>query len=298
MTAPLEYTYKRYTFRGELEAEGVGLHTGSKSRILIKPSSDGLQFKVRGKRFRVSPKLVSETKLGVSLSYDGVKVLSVEHLLSAFAILGITDCLVEFSEGYEVPSLDGSSSAWVELLRKLGRRYLGTKVLRYLSSEAQVGPVPIGLSWVRGDLWRSYRLVAFRESWLPGSLIVYDIYWKGIYQRATLFLPADRGVSYKDNYLFSQATTFGHLSDLPEIFRSSLAKGAKLDNALLVTNYGFSRPLKFKNELALHKITDLIGDLYLLGFLPYGVIYALNAGHELHVRLATELSGVIEVIGE
>jgi UDP-3-O-[3-hydroxymyristoyl] N-acetylglucosamine deacetylase len=260
----------RKTIARELHMEGIGLHSGGRIRMCVRPGSEGIAFVREGVRIPARPGNVVDTRLNTTLGLRGVSVSTVEHLMSAFCGLGITDCEVEIS-GAEVPVFDGSALPMLALLRQAGQETLPGEIPAIEVRE----PITVGegSSWIEA---------------LPGSFCVsYEIDFPS---RA---IGAQRYVFDGADYdgLIAPARTFGMLKDVEMMRSAGLALGGSLDNAVVVDGEKVLNPegLRFPDEFIRHKVLDLLGDLWLLGAPLIARVRAHRASHRLHVALAREI---------
>jgi UDP-3-O-[3-hydroxymyristoyl] N-acetylglucosamine deacetylase len=200
-----------------------------------------------------------------------VSVSTVEHLMSAFAGLGIPIACVEL-DGPELPILDGSSAAWVKALNSVmperERKLYTTPVSEPIRVE---GPGGSFISATPADKLSITLTIAYEHP-VIGTQTAYF----------------NEGDDYEKE--IAPARTFGLRSEVDALLAAGLAKGGSLDNAIIVEDDGYSTPLRFENELARHKLLDLLGDLYLSGSLPRADIIAVKPSHTLNVALASKLN--------
>lgn len=266
------------TLKAPIRASGIGLHGGRQVHISMLPApvNTGIVFR----RVDVSPLvemqasalLVGEATMCSTLVKDGVKVATVEHIMSAFAGMGIDNCVVELSSP-EIPILDGSAAPFIYLLQSNGvvaqaapRRFMRIK------HPVQVGD---GDKYARLEPYEGYRLSFGIEFKHPA--------FKTSAQTAVLeFTPA--------NYVkeVARARTFGFMRDFEVLRANNLALGASMDNAVALDNYRVVNPdgLRFDDEFVRHKILDAVGDLYLIGAPLLGAYTAYKSGHALNNQLA------------
>lgn len=221
--------------------------------------------------FRAVPEAVVDTRRCTVVSNGGVRVSTVEHLLSACAGLGVYDLAIEV-DGPELPILDGSAAAWVDVLRDAG-----------LSGERTEGPdLPHEIE-VMGD---GGAFVLARPRRGPAILdVVIDFAHPVVgKQKAHYGTRTDFAKS------IAPARTFGFREEVDQLLAAGLAKGASLENAVVVEATGYSVTLRYRNELARHKLLDLIGDLALAGPLPRASIFAYRPSHRLNNDMARAIA--------
>jgi len=268
---------KQRTPRKVIQATGVGLHSGEKIFLTLRPApvNTGIIFR----RTDLSPVVeipasydhVSDTLLCTSLQHKGAKVATVEHLLSALAGLGIDNAYVDINAA-EVPIMDGSAAPFVFLIQSAGvsEQNAPKRFIRILKP------------------------IRFEENGKYAQLLPYQGY------KVSFTIDFDHPV-FNDKpqtaeFDFSstsyvkevcRARTFGFLSDYEKLRECDLAKGGSLDNAIVVDNYRVLNEdgLRFADEFVKHKILDAIGDLYLLGSGLIGAFEGYKSGHELNNQL-------------
>jgi UDP-3-O-[3-hydroxymyristoyl] N-acetylglucosamine deacetylase len=269
------------TLRNSIRATGVGLHTGVNVQMLVlpAPADTGIVFRRTDLPVPVDipafAENVGETRLGTTLVKGGVKVSTVEHLLSAFAGLGIDNAIVEVNSP-EVPIMDGSAGPFVFLLQSAGIAELAAPK-RFVRIRRTV-EVRDGDKWARFDPYDGFRVNFEIEFDHP--------IFKRRLQKATMEFST---ITYLKEV--SRARTFGFMRDLETMRARNLALGGNLDNAIVlddskVLNEG---GLRYEDEFVKHKILDAIGDLYLLGHSLIGEFSGYKSGHELNNRLLRAL---------
>jgi len=218
---------------------------------------------------------VTETTLGTTLSNGDVKVSTVEHLMSAFAGLGIDNAVVELSSG-EVPIMDGSAGPFVFLLQSAGieEQNAPKRFVRILKGVK----VEDGDKWARFDPYDGFKVnfeIEFDHPVFKRRSQVASMEFS-----TTTFL---REVS--------RARTFGFMRDLEYMRSRNLALGGNLDNAIVLDEYRILNEdgLRYEDEFVKHKILDAIGDLYLLGHSLIGEFSGYKSGHALNNRLLRAL---------
>jgi len=272
---------RQRTLTRAVTATGVGLHTGQKVKLVLGPGAPGTGIVFRRVdldpvvEIDVSPYAVGDTRLSSCLVQDGIRVSTVEHLMSALAGLGVDNVRVDLN-GPEIPIMDGSSAPFVYLVQSAGieeqeapKRFV--RVLR---------PVEVrqGDKFVRFDPFEGYRLdfsIDFNHPAFDsaGNHVVMDF----------------AGSSYVKEV--SRARTFGFMSDVEMMRSQGLALGGSLNNAIVMDEYRIlnSDGLRYENEFVKHKILDAIGDLYLLGHPVIGAYTAYKSGHALNNTLLRKL---------
>jgi UDP-3-O-[3-hydroxymyristoyl] N-acetylglucosamine deacetylase len=259
------------TLKNSIRATGIGLHTGTKIFMTVRPAAadTGIVF------LRAFAGNVTETALGTTIVSGEAKVSTVEHLLSAFAGLGIDNAIVEVSAP-EVPIMDGSAGPFVFLLQSAGiaelpapKRFV--RVLRTVE-------VREGDKWARFTPFDGFRVNFEIEFNHP----VFKLHS----QQATMDFST---TSYLKEV--SRARTFGFMRDIETLRAHNLALGGNLDNAIVLddTNILNTGGLRSEDEFVKHKILDAIGDLYLLGNSLIGEFSGFKSGHGLNNKLLRAL---------
>jgi len=260
------------TLRRSITVEGRGLHSNQLCRVTLHPveQATGLRFRhsVSGITIPVSADCVGDLSLATTLTRDGLRLGTVEHLLSALMGLEVEHALIEV-DGAELPILDGSAAPWVRAILEAGtselpgaRRFV--KILK---------PVEVR----RDDKW-------MRVSPHPGLRLRYTIDFDhpaiGRQSRELTLTPE------KYQRELASARTFCMDRDIEFMRSKGLALGGSLDNAVVFGPQGpLNEVLRFEDEAVRHKMLDLVGDLALLGAPLEGLVEAHAAGHALHVAL-------------
>lgn len=260
--------------RDSVAIEGVGIHTGQRCRVTIEPgdSDDPILFRRNRAEIAAWSKNVTDTSRCTRISASGESISTVEHLMSAFAGLDIRSATVVV-DGPELPILDGSAKDWVDALRPLvcgSGRPLSRPIDEAVRVEGKHG---------------SFIEARPAEKLSIALTIAYDHPVIGV--QTACFTESD---DYERE--IAPARTFGLRSEVDALLAAGLAKGGSLDNAIVVEDDGYSAPLRFENELARHKVLDMLGDLYLSGNLPRADIIAVKPSHTLNVALASKLTEV------
>mgnify|MGYP002783996374 CR=1 FL=1 len=276
---------KQRTLKNTVHATGVGLHTGRKVLMTLRPAAPntGLVFRRTDLDEPVDvaarADYVVDTMLGTTLanvdSGGGVKVSTVEHLMSAFAGLGVDNAYIELSAA-EVPIMDGSAAPFVFLLQSAGMEEQGApkKFVRILE------PVEVrdGDKWARFEPFDGFKVNFEIEFDHP--------VFRKRSQRATMDFSTTSFLRE-----ISRARTFGFMRDLEKMRARNLGLGGTMDNAIVLDDFRVLNEdgLRFEDEFVKHKILDAIGDLYLLGHSLVGEFTAFKSGHGLNNRLVRAL---------
>lgn len=269
------------TLKNVIRATGVGIHTGEKVFMALRPAAvnTGIIFR----RTDLDPVVevpafathVGDTSMNTSLAKEGVKVSTVEHLLSAFAGLGIDNAYVDLSNA-EVPIMDGSAGPFVFLIQSAGieEQTAAKRFIRILERvEARLED-----KWARLDPYDGFR-VSFKID-----------FNHPVFKSQLSFASLDFSTT---SYLqeIARARTFGFMRDIEMLRARNLVLGGSMDNAVVLDDYRILNEdgLRFEDEFVKHKILDAIGDLYLLGHGLIGAFSGYKSGHELNNLLLREL---------
>ncbi len=272
---------KQRTLKTMVQATGVGLHSGEKVYLTLRPAAidSGIVFR----RVDLSPPMdiraeahaVHDTRLSTCLEANGVRVATVEHLMSALAGLGIDNAIVELTSP-ELPIMDGSAGTFIFLLQSAGivEQAAAKKFIRI----KKVVEVKDGDKWVRFEPYNGYKLSFTINFAHP------------VFANTKQDVVIDLGThSYVKEV--SRARTFGFMQDVENMRAQGLALGGNLDNAIVMDEYRVINPdgLRFEDEFVKHKVLDAIGDLYLLGHPLIGAFSGYKSGHALNNALCRAL---------
>jgi len=272
---------RQRTLKNEIKATGVGLHTGDKVMLTLKPAP--IDFGIVFRRVDLSPIVeipakaenVGETTLSTSLVQDGVKVSTVEHLLSAMAGLGIDNAIIEVNAP-EVPIMDGSAGPFVFLIQSAG--------IQEQSAAKQFIRIKKPVAVKDGD-----KLAMFKP--FDGFKVSFSIdFDHPVFRDKPLSATVDfSSTSFVKEV--SRARTFGFMHEFEYLRSKGLAKGGSMDNAIAVDDFRVLNEdgLRYEDEFVKHKMLDAIGDLYLLGNSLVGEFTAHKSGHALNNHLLREL---------
>jgi UDP-3-O-[3-hydroxymyristoyl] N-acetylglucosamine deacetylase len=268
---------RQRSLKSAVSASGVGLHTGQKVRLTLRPApvETGIVFRRVDLAVPVDiparAQLVGETRLSSCLVRDGVKIYTVEHLMSALGGLGIDNAYVDL-DAPELPIMDGSASPFVLLIQQAGiAEQAAPKRFFRVTRRVEVRDAD---KWARLEPFDGYKLsfsIDFRHP---------------VIERSTQSVEVDFA---ETSYLaeIARARTFGFMHEVEDLRDSGLALGGGLDNAVVLDEYRVlnAEGLRFADEFIRHKLLDAIGDLYLLGKPLLGAFYAHKSGHSLNNRL-------------
>ncbi len=273
------------TLKSLTSAVGVGLHSGQRVELTLRPAptDTGIVFRrvdlAEPVDIAISALAVTDTRMATTISHKGVRVLTVEHLMSACSGLGVDNLYVDIT-AEEVPILDGSASSFVYLLQSAGialqhapKRFI--RVTRPVEVRQGEGEA---LKWARLVPYNGYKLsfqIDFQHPAVDstGQSVEFDL-GSGSYTRD-----------------IARARTFGFTKDVEMMRANGLALGGSLDNAVVMDDYKVlnAEGLRYGDEFAKHKILDAMGDLYLLGKPLLAAYSAFRSGHALNNLLLREL---------
>lgn len=274
---------KQRTLKNAIKATGVGLHTGQKVYMTLKPApvDTGIVFR----RVDLEPVVeikawaesVGDTTMSTNLFNEGVRVSTVEHLMSAMAGLGIDNAYVELS-AEEVPIMDGSAAPFIFLIQSAG----------ILEQEAAKEFIRIKR---KVSFEHEGKLASFEpfEGFKVGFTIEFDHpVFEGRNKDCVLDFSSTSFVKE-----VSRARTFGFMRDIEYLRANNLALGGSTDNAIVVDDYRVLNEdgLRYNDEFVKHKVLDAVGDLYLLGKSLIGEFKGFKSGHYMNNMLLRELLG-------
>ena len=272
---------KQRTLSNSIRASGVGLHSGEKINMTLRPAAKdtGIIFR----RLDIEPiqqipalaKNVIDTMLGTTIAKKNASVMTVEHILAAFAGLGIDNALIDL-DGPEVPIMDGSSASFIFLIESAGieEQNASKKFLRIKKNIR----VEDGEKFAEFKPYNGYRIsfeIDFDHPMIKSKLTKLSVDFSTL-----TFLKE-----------ISRARTFGFLKEIETLRSKNLALGGSLDNAIVFDDYRILNQdgLRYQDELVRHKILDVVGDLYLMGHILVGEFNGYKSGHELNNKLILKL---------
>ena len=272
---------KQRTLKKSISATGVGLHTGDKVKMTLRPAAPdtGIVFRrvdlPDSAEIKVQPQYVCDTRMCSALEHEGVRVATVEHLMSALAGLGIDNIYIELSAA-EVPIMDGSSGPFVFLLQQAGivEQAAAKKFIRIKKTVE----VHDGDKWVRFDPYFGFKVDFTIDFTHP----VFEHTGNNV------------KIDFADNSYIkevSRARTFGFMHEVEALRSMGLARGGSLDNAIVLDEYRIlnNDGLRYDDEFVKHKTLDAIGDLYVLGHPLLCAFTAYKSGHALNNQLLRKL---------
>ncbi len=269
---------KQRTLKSSVRATGVGLHTGQKVTLALRPAhpNTGIVFRRIDLPTPVDvparAEHVTDARLCSTIEHDGARVATVEHLMSAFAGLGIDNAYVDLN-GPEVPIMDGSAGPFVFLIQSAGieeqpvaKRFVRMRRILEVEEDGK---------WAKLEPFEGFRLsfsIDFEHPVLERSA-----------QSATVDFSE---TSYVKEV--ARARTFGFMQDVEALRSGGLALGGSLENAIVMDEYRVLNAdgLRYADEFVKHKLLDALGYLYLIGHPIVGAFSAHKSGHALNNRLA------------
>ena len=272
---------RQRSLKNMIRATGVGLHTGAKVYMTLRPApvDTGIVFRRvdldRPVEIRGEPYAVGDTRLSSGLEKGGVRISTVEHLMSALAGLGVDNAYVDLTAA-EVPIMDGSAGPFVFLLQSAGieEQNAPKKFVRVLK------PIEVkeGDKWVRFEPFNGFKLTMSIDFAHP------------IFDKTRQSVTVDFSTTSYTKEV-SRARTFGFMQDVETMRSQGLALGGSLDNAIVMDEYRVLNTdgLRYEDEFVKHKVLDAIGDLYLLGHPLIGAFSGHKSGHALNNRLLRRL---------
>ncbi len=265
-----------YTIDGVIIKEGIGLHSGEKTRVKISPyEKEGYYVSFADKPddiFKLDQKLIGSTMLCTTVKFNGRNLYTIEHLLSSLAGCGLSYVHIEV-EGKEIPLLDGSAIQWVKAFEEVGIK----KVLTPKNFMQRIDKSKI--------FHKDSSVIALTPSKKITIISTISFSYKAIGSQTYIIDLNPK--SYVEK--IAPARTFGFKDQFQELRELGLIKGGSLDNALVCDDDKWiNPPLRFNNEPIRHKILDLIGDLALVG-LPKAQILVYKGSHSLNALLASSL---------
>ncbi|MEW6323248.1 MAG: UDP-3-O-acyl-N-acetylglucosamine deacetylase [Acidobacteriota bacterium] len=263
------------TLKRQISCAGIGLHSGTKVTLTLKPAAadTGIRFRRTdlGVEIPATVGHVTSLQYATVLGRDGATVDTVEHLLAALVSSGIDNVVIELTQR-EVPIMDGSSAPFLYLVQEAGVKRLSAprKYLKVLE--------PIQL--VDGDK----RVAVYPSDHFKVSYTISFDHPLLKHQSRTERITEQTFAEH-----IAPARTFGFLKEVEWMRQRNLALGGSLENAVVIGDTGVLNPLRFEDEFVRHKILDAIGDLSLVGYPIIGHVVAHRAGHAMHTALAARL---------
>ena len=272
---------KQRTLKNVIRATGVGLHTGKKVLLTLRPASANTGIIFRrvdldpAVEIPAKPKYVGDTSLSTTLVKNNIRISTVEHLLSALAGFGIDNAFVDLTAD-EVPIMDGSAGPFVFLIQSAGivEQNAAKQFLRIKEK-------------VRVDKDEKWAMFEPFDGFKVGFSIEFD---HPVFNQNNCHAEIDFSTTSFVKEV-SRARTFGFMRDVELLRQKNLVLGGSLDNAVVVDDYRILNEdgLRYADECVKHKILDAIGDLYLLGHSLIGAFKGYKSGHALNNTLIREL---------
>lgn len=273
--------FKQRTLQQAVYAVGIGLHSGRKVRLTLRPAAPNTGIVFRRVdcdpvvRMKSHPHLVNDTRMATTLNVGKVQVATVEHLMSALSGFGIDNVYVEV-DAPEIPIMDGSGSSFVFLLSRAG--IIEQRAPKRFVRVKKTVRVTEGDKWARLSPHNGYKLrfsidfghpaidATVQETEVDFSLVTYE-------------------------QAVSRARTFGFVQDVEMLRRMGLAQGGSMGNAIVMDEFHILNPegLRATDEFVKHKILDAMGDLYVLGYPLLAAYKAHKSGHGLNNALLRAL---------
>jgi UDP-3-O-[3-hydroxymyristoyl] N-acetylglucosamine deacetylase len=275
------HTIFQRTLKQPVSFVGLGLHSGIKSRITLKPSNDATGIFFRRKDVPAHQALiaarwykVTDTTLSTGLSNRyGISVSTVEHLMAALRLCGIDNLEIEV-DGPEIPIMDGSARPFVDTMTSIGTRPINEpRKAIWIHKTIEVRDGECYALLLPDTQPRVTVSIDFKEPVIGAQTLSVNIDDQSLHQRV------------------APARTFGFMDQIEDLRSKGLALGGSLNNAILVDNHRIVNPdgLRFEDEFVRHKVLDAIGDLSLIGTPVIGHYHAFKSGHLLNKLLINKL---------
>lgn len=273
--------FQQRTLKSTIRATGVGLHSGEKVTLVLKPAPIDSGIVMQRSDMpdtapqRVIPGDVNDTRLSSTLVNGKVRFGTIEHLMSAFAALGIDNVFVEV-DAPEMPIMDGSAAPFIYLIQTAGvvDQPAPKKFVRVLK------PIEVvdGDKWVKLDPYEGYKVALTIDFQHPA------------FRKSARTIELDFALH---NYLneIARARTFGFIHEVEYLRANGLARGGNMDNAVVIDEYRVLNEggLRFEDEFVRHKVLDAIGDLYILGYPLIAAFSGYKSGHAMNNKLLRAL---------
>ncbi|MCJ8340492.1 MAG: UDP-3-O-acyl-N-acetylglucosamine deacetylase [Pseudomonadales bacterium] len=272
---------KQTTLKSSIRATGLGIHSGAKVYLNLRPAAvdSGIVFR----RVDLDPVveipadafLVKETVLSTNIFKDDIKVATIEHLMSAFAAMGIDNAIVELN-AEEVPIMDGSAAPFIFLLKAAGIKQQHSPK-KYIKIVREVSFVHEG---------KKATFKPYQGCKLSVEIDFDHPAFMGKNMKCELELSSENFIKQ-----VSRARTFGFMSDIEYLRANNLARGGSMENAIVVDEKNILNGdgLRFEDEFSKHKVLDAVGDIYLLGMNMIGEFVGYKTGHFMNNQLVRKL---------
>lgn len=269
------------TIGKSISASGVGLHSGKKVNMTLRPANENIGIVFRRvdldpvQEIEAKAEFVTDTVLGTTITKNSASVMTVQHLLAAFSGLGIDNVYVDL-KGPEIPIMDGSCISFILLIESAGIKEQDSPK-KFLRIKKNVR-VEDGEKFAEFKPYDGYRIsfeIEFDHPMIKNKVTQLSLDFSTL-----TFLKE-----------ISRARTFGFLKEIETLRSKNLALGGSLDNAIVLDDYRILNQdgLRFDDELVRHKILDVVGDLYLMGHILVGEFNGFKSGHDLNNQLIMKL---------
>ncbi len=272
---------KQKTLNKSISIKGKGIHTGKSCSVRLIPSYDfGIVIKLnRNNRsfiFKICPDNVLDTKNQVSIGTRKYHLKLVEHILSSFHAIGITNCIIE-TDSDEIPGMDGSSYQFIKKILSVG--------IKTLDKTYEIINIPYPI-W---EVDNNNIIIILPDDYFSINCTVFSPYKSIATQSFNSIINENVYISE-----ISKARTFGFIEDYEKLVSRGLCLGSSFDNTLALSkNKILSYEKRYNNEVVRHKVLDIIGDLYLLNRKINGKIIAYNSNHTLDFNLVKKIDLLI-----
>ncbi len=268
------YRYQK-TVEREIEIKGIGLHSGLPVNMKLIPAkeNEGINFIKNGIVIPAKVEFAKSFEFSTSLNRENQWVRTVEHLMAAFFYTGIDNIYVEI-DSEEVPIMDGSAKVFIEKIKEAGIKNLKEeKIYAVIEKEVKIQENDKFLICKPSDRFKATYQAFYKNNIIGNKKAFYDC--------------IDRN-SYREIF---NARTYCFLEEVEYLKSKGLAKGGSLENAVVLHNDSVINPegFRFENEPVKHKVLDLIGDLYLLGYPIIGDIFSFKGGHKLNADFVRKI---------
>lgn len=267
-------SYVSYTLKHSVKISGIGIHTGKKNALTLKPTATpGIEFILNNQPpLKADISHLDSSNRATLLSNDQTTIITPEHLLAALYMMNITNCIIECTTE-EVPIMDGSARPFIDAIESVGIQSVTHK--RPLLSV--ISPLTIihndqSITILPADQLTITYILSPPKQWMPPQVAHYTNLSNDLFKSD-----------------IAAARTWGAISDIDDLNNRGLAKGGSFENALVIGDEGYLNEPRFDNECARHKVLDIIGDLSLLNRSINGHIIAHKSGHHLNLELAKKL---------
>ena len=269
---------KQTTLAKSISTSGIGLHTGVEVNLKLRPAPENtgyifVRIDLDNFELPASVEYISHCSYATTLMRRGVVLSTCEHLLSALRGSGVDNCFIEL-DNIEIPIMDGSSEAFVELVEKAGivKQDASRRIFKVLE---------------RVEFAQSDRRMSIEPA--DGYEIDCTIDFPHPFIKRQSYNFAFENGSFGKQ--IASARTFGFTTEIEMLRKANLALGGSLENAIVLTPDGMlnATPLRFDDEFVRHKILDIIGDMALLGMPVQGKVIAERSGHSIHASLLSKL---------